>query len=193
MKRRSFWGDALAGWALCVAAGSGSAWAGNPPGHTLSLGQIEQAIAQRFPLTLGVGGLLDLRLLSPRLRLIPALNRIGSAWEIEAGGPALRHRYSGWFDLDFLLRYEPSDRTIRAHQPRVQSLRLAGLPPRPAELIDAYGPLLAEQALQDLVLHQLAARDLALPDALGLEPDTLTVTAQGVVIAFKPKPLRPPT
>lgn len=189
MKRRSFCCSGLAGWALCATAVPGGARAAVPSGHTIGLAQIEQAVAGRFPLTLGVAGLIDIHLQSPRLRLLPAQNRMGSAWEIEAGGPALRHRYSGLFDLDFLLRYEPTDRTIRAHRPRVQSLRLAGLPPRPAELLDAYGPALAEQALQDLVLHQLSARDLALPDSMGLQPDTLTVTAQGLVVGFKAKPL----
>jgi hypothetical protein len=188
MKRRSFCGFALA--ACTLGAAAASAPAAGVPGHTISLAQIEQAVAQRFPLTFGVAGLVDLHLRSPRLRLIPASNRIGSAWDIEASGPALRHRYNGGFDIDFALRYEPADRTIRAHQPRVHALHFPALALRAAELIDAHGILLAEQALHDLVLHQLTARELALPDTMGLEPDTLTVTAQGLVIGFKPKPLR---
>ena len=189
MKRRLFCSSTVVALALGATTTPGPARSAAPGGHTIGLAQIERAVAERFPLTLGVGGLIDLHLEPPRLRLLPAQNRIGSAWDLEAGGPALRHRYRGLFDLDFLLRYEPADRTIRAHQPRVQALRLTGLPSRPAELLDAYGPMLAEQALQDVVLHQLGARELALPDAMGLQPDTLTVTAQGVVIGFKVKPL----
>ena len=45
------------------------------------------------------------------------------------------------------------------------------------------------QSLRELVL-QLRPQDLALPDAMGLEPDSITVTPQGLVIGFVTKPLR---
>jgi hypothetical protein len=72
----------------------------------------------------------------------------------------------------------------------VHLLRLDGLPPRPGEILSTFGPRLAQEALQGLVLHRLEPRDLALPDSMGLAPDTITVTAQGLVIEFKPKPPR---
>ena len=167
-------GTALAAWAT----------ESDLPGYKVSQAQLQEAVARRFPLRYPVGGLLDLHVQAPRLRLLPELNRLGTEMVVEATGPALKRSYTGMFDLDFALRYEPSDQSIRAHQLRVNSLRFDGLAARPSELLDAYGPALAAQALRELVLHQLRPQDLALPDAMGLQPDRITVTPEGLVIGF---------
>ncbi len=163
-----------------------SACAASKPGYTVPIGQLEQAIAGRFPLRYPIGGLLELNLLAPRLRLLPEVNRLGTDVMVEASGPALRRSYSGAFDLDFALRYEAKDRTVRAHQLRVRSLRFPDLPPGPSELLNAYGAILAEQALGEMVLHTLRPQDLALLDPMGLQPGSITVTAAGLAISFVP-------
>ena len=159
------------------------------PSYKVSAGQLQQAIALRFPRRYPVAGLLDLDAQAPSLRFLPEQNRLGAEMAMQAAGPALRRSYSGSFDVDFALRYQASDRSIRAHQLRVNTLRFEGLPPQPSALLAAYGPALAEQTLQDAVLHQLRPQDLALPDGMGLQPDTITVTDKGLVIAFITKPL----
>ena len=183
----------LPAWLLATgAAGPGllGAHAAGPPGYTVSTGQLEQAVAGRFPLRYPVGGLLDLTLMTPRLRLLPELNRLGTEMVVEAAGPALGRRYSGTFDLDFALRYEARDMTVRAHRLRVHALRFPDLPPGPSALLGAYGPALAEQALGEVVLHTLRPQDLALPDAMGLQPGSITVTPRGLAVSFVPTPPR---
>ncbi|WP_332777987.1 DUF1439 domain-containing protein [Polaromonas sp.] len=157
------------------------------PSYTVSSEQLQEAVAQRFPMRYPVAGLLNLDLQAPRLRLLPDVNRLGTEMAVKVAGPALRRSYAGTFDLDFALRYEASDQSIRAHQLRVNSLRFAGLPPGPSELLDAYGPALAEQALQEVILHRLRPQDLMLADGMGLEPGAITVTAKGLVIGFVTK------
>ena len=159
------------------------------PSYTVSAQQLQEAVAQRFPMHYPVSGLLDLTLQTPRLRLIPALNRLGTEMVIDATGPALARSSTGTFDVDFALRYEASDQSIRAYQLRVNSLRLSGLPPGPSALLEAYGPSIAGQTLQEVVVHRLKPQDLMVADGLGLEPGTITVTAKGLVIGFVPKQL----
>lgn len=172
----------LGGAACTVALGGGQ------PGYKVSVEQLQQAVARRFPRRYPVvRGLLDIDVQAPRLRLLPELNRLGTRMAVEAAGPALGRSYGGEFDLDFALRYEASDRTLRAHHLRVNSLRFADLPPGPAELLNAYGPALAQQTLREVVLHQLRPQDLALSDGLGLEPGSITVTDKGLVIGFVAK------
>jgi hypothetical protein len=154
------------------------------PGYLVTTAQLEDALAQRFPLRYQVPGLVELNVARPRLQLLPELNRIASEMAIEASGPALRRSYSGEFDLDFALRYEPSDQSIRAHGLKVQSLRLAGLPPDAASVLQAYAAAMAQQNLPEVVLHRLRPSDLALPDAMGLRPGAITVTREGLRIAF---------
>ncbi len=177
---------------LTLAAAAASllqrAWA--QPSYTVTAEQMREALAKRFPRRYKAGGFLALDMQAPVLRLLPKENRLGADIQLEASGPALPDRHAGLFELDFALRYEASDQSIRAHQLKVNTLRFSGMPPRQAELLTAYGPTLAEQALRDVVLHQLRPQDLMLADGLGLEPGSITVTAKGLLVAFVAKPVR---
>ncbi|SFU70234.1 hypothetical protein SAMN05216350_10431 [Polaromonas sp. YR568] len=159
------------------------------PSYTVTTAQLQDAIAKRFPLRKRAEGILDITVQAPQLRMLTAQNRLGAVMAVEAGGPVLRRAYPGTFDLDFALRYEASDMTIRAHELRVNALQFDGLPPQASMLLGSYGPQLAEQALQGAVLHTLKPQDLALPDSMGVQPSTITVTDKGLVIAFVNKPV----
>lgn len=157
--------------------------------YTVSTEQLQLVVAQRFPLHFPVAGLLTLDVQAPRLRLLPAQNRLVAEMAVAAAGPGLRRSHAGTFDVDFALRYEASDRTLRAHQLRLKNLQFASLQPAASELLNTYGPALAEQSLREVVVHQLRPQDLALADGLGMQPGSITVTDQGLVIGFVTKPL----
>jgi hypothetical protein len=154
------------------------------PSYLITTGQLQEVLAQRFPMRYQVPGLFDLDVAQPQLHLLPELNRVASEMSVGVAGPALRRSYSGEFDLDFSLRYEPSDQTIRAHNLQVHSLRFSGLPANAAAVLDAYSAALARQSLGEVVLHHLRPRDLALADAMGLQPGDITVTPEGLRIGF---------
>lgn len=181
-RRRLLGSLALAAWLPACAS-----TAGGVPRYRISMGQLESALARRFPLRHSLQGLLRLELPAPRLRALPQDNRLGAEFTLTAGGPALRRELQGLLDLDFALRYEPIDRTIRARQPRVNVFQIAGLPREAADSLVAYGPALAEHALHDLVLHQLRPEDLALADTMGLQPGAIHVESAGLVVEFVPK------
>jgi hypothetical protein len=154
------------------------------PRYTVSLAQLQDMVAPRFPRSVPVQGLLNLTLQSPQLRLLPDVNRLGAALAVEAAGPALRRHHSGTLDLEFGLRYEARDRSLRAHQMRLARLEFPTLQPAVTELLNTYGPVLAEQSLGEVVLHTLRPQDTAVFDGLGLQPGPITVTAQGLVVSF---------
>jgi hypothetical protein len=192
MKRRHLLRLATSSLATRLALGAAACAAALPsayaqPSYKVSAAQLQKAVTERFPRTYPLGGLLDVTVLAPQLRLLPDLNRLGTGMMVQAAGPALQRSYTGVFDIDFALRYEASDLSIRAHRLRVNSFHLEGLPPGQSALLGMYGPALAEQALQDVVLHQLSPQDLALPDGMGLQPGSITVTQQGLVIGFVPR------
>ena len=103
--------------ALAVAAASAQA----QPSYSVSSAQLQQAVAGKFPMRYPVGGLLELTLQPPRLRLLPEQNRLGTSMVVDAAGPALSRSGTGNFDVDFALRYEPSDQSIRASPPALVS------------------------------------------------------------------------
>ncbi len=172
---------------LAGAESPGSSDAAGAPRHRIAAAQVRDALAQRFPLRYPVGGLFELAVQLPELRFMAASGRLGAQAAVQAAGPALRRRYPGVLDMDFALRYESTDMTVRAHQIRVVSLQLTGLPPQAGALLDAYVPALARQTWAEVVLHTLRAQDLALPDAMGLRPDRITVHDDGLVVSFAPK------
>jgi hypothetical protein len=192
MHRRFFISAALCApfghpsWASSADAGDPP---GKPPGVSVPTAVLQSSVAQRFPIRYPVQGLLNLDLQPPTLSLLPAQNRLRAAMVVEAAGPALNRSHRGTFDLDFALRYEASDRTLRAHQLRVDRLRFPSLQPGVVELLNTYAPALAEQSLREVVLHRLQPQDLRMADAMGMQPGAITVTDTGLVIGFVLKPL----
>jgi hypothetical protein len=181
---------ALGGPALTLAADAVNGEAPDKPaGYPVSLEQMQQAVAQRFPRRYPVQGLLNLDLQTPRLQLLPEQNRLRAEMPVEAAGPALNRVHQGRFDVEFGLRYEASDRTLRAHDLRLARLDFPTLQPRVVEMLNAYAPMLADQSLKEVVVHELTAKDLAAVDAMGMQPGAITVTRKGLVIALVLKPL----
>ena len=173
---------AMAGVAAALAGAGTGAQA--QPRLVVSARRLQDAVAERFPRRYTVGGLLRLTVDIPFLRLLPELNRVAADMAVNADGPALAAPTTGSFDLDFALRYERSDRSIRAHRLRVRSLRISGLPAPYPDLLDAFREPLARQTFGEVVLHRLSTQDLALAETMGFEPDTITVVADGLVIGF---------
>lgn len=157
------------------------------PHYKVSAARLQAAVAQRFPMRYPVQGLMNLDVQVPQLRLLPALNRMGAEMVVHAAGPALQRSHQGTLEVEFALRYEATDRTLRAHQLRLARLQFPSLQPGVVALLNTYGPALAERTLLEVVLHTLRAQDLALTDTLGMQPGNITVTGEGLTIGFVPK------
>ena len=168
----------MLGAALAAAACSGP----SGPRIVITLDKMQEKLAQRFPRRFPLGGLVELNLQTPRLTLLPERNRINVVLALEASGPALRRVHNGVVEVDFALRYEPADQTLRATELQVHALQIDGLPPQAATLLASLGPQLAQQALREVALYQFKPGDRAVADNLGLQPGRMTVTAQGLVI-----------
>lgn len=157
------------------------------PRFTVTAEQLQQAVATRFPLRYPVAGLLDLALQPPALKLLPAQNRINATMAVEASGQALHRKQAGTLEVEFALRFDVSDRTLRATALRFKRLSFPGLRPEASEMLNLYGEALSEQALLEVALHQLKPQDMAMADALGMQPGSITVTDKGLVIDFVAK------
>ena len=155
------------------------------PHYTISAERLQHALEQRLPRTYyPAAGLLELQVQTPRLTLLPERNQINVKLNLQASGALLNpQRYEGALDVNFGLRYEPSDRTLRATEVRVNTLRLDGLPPQAQRLLKRYGQTLLEQSLSEMPLHQWQPQELAA--GAGWQPESITVTAHGLQVQFK--------
>ena len=154
------------------------------PRYTVSAQQIQLAVDQRFPLRYPVPEVVDLEVQTPRLRLLPAQDRVSVEMVVQAKGPALRRAHQGVLEVDFALRYEASDLSIRAHQLRIGRLQFPSLQPGVVALLNTYAAAMARRTLLELVLHRLEPKDLALADVVGLQPGSIAVTEAGLDISF---------
>ena len=159
------------------------------PHYKVSATQLYEALATRFPVRRGVRGLAEIEVRAPGLLLLPARNKLGATLQVEARGPALQRPLAGELDLVFSLRYEASDQTLRALEPEVLDLRMPDAPADAAQAVRALLPRLTRD-LGEFVLHQFTARELALPDTMGFEPEKITVLEDGLEVGFAPKARR---
>ena len=157
------------------------------PRFVVSKDQLQQVVAKRFPLRYPVAGLLNLEVQAPEIRLLPEQNRLNAVMAVEASGAALSRKQTGTFEVEFALRYEVSDRTLRATALRFKRLSFPGLQPMASEMLNLYGQTLSEKALLEVVLHTLKPQDLGMADGLGMQPGSITVTDKGLVVDFVKK------
>lgn len=154
--------------------------------HKVAAGELYEALAKRFPLRFGVPPLLDVQVSAASLLLHPARNRLGAVLQAELVGPQGAQLPTGEMDIVFALRYEPSDRTLRAHDPQILDVRFPGMLPEAARTLQDLSPGLARR-VGEVVVHRFTPRELALPDTMGLEPRELQVVDDGLVVFFGPK------
>ena len=157
------------------------------PRFAVPLNLLQTEVAKRFPLRYPVAGLVNIDLAAPRLGLLPEQNRMRAQMPVTAAGPGLARSQQGSFTVDFALRYEHSDRSLRAHQLKVYRFRFPGLPPDAVDMLNSYAPSLAEQALREVVLYQLQPKEAAMADLLGLQPGRVSVTEQGLLVELANK------
>ncbi len=152
------------------------------PRITVPKDLLQTEVAKRFPVRYPVAGLVNLDLGAPQLSLLHTQNRLRAEMPVTAAGAAMARTQQGSFTVDFALRYEHSDRSLRAHQLKVYRFRFPNLQPEAVDLLNTYAPALAEQSLREVVLYQLPHKEAAMADLLGLRPGRITVTEQGLLV-----------
>lgn len=158
-----------------------------PSSVNVSQQKLQEMLAKRFPKQYPVAGLLHLDLKLPQLHMRPERNMLNAVIPAQLSGKVLKQSFSGLLDVDFALRYEAADRTLRAYQIKVNQLSMDGLSPALSDMLGTYVSSLAEQAMGQVELYQLQEQDLALVDALAIEPGAITVTENGLTVALVQK------
>ena len=152
----------------------------------LSREQLQAALGQRFPMEQRVADVLDVRLSAPKLSLLPASGRVATELQLDITERLLQSTHPASLALDFGLRFETADRSVRMHSVRVKQLVFTRLAPSYQTLMNRYAPRLAERALDGQVLYQVSTADWNTLQLLGLQPGEFKVTPQGLSLDFRP-------
>jgi len=152
--------------------------------YTIAQDQLQATVAKRFPYQQKLADVLDLKILSPRLALLPDTNRIGTELDLNLRERIGGRTYTGSMALDYGLRFERADNSVRMTGVRVSSVKLHNLPEPFNEAITRHMPRLAEQLLNDYPLHTFSEQDMMLVSGLGFEPGEIKVTPQGLRVTL---------
>ena len=159
--------------------------------HSIVLGEAElQAqLARRFPLQRSLLGSLELELSDPQLRLDAPSQRLATELTLRGSERLSGRSLQGRLALDYALRYEPADASIRLVQPRVTSLQLdpvPGLSARRTETLQRLVLPLAERLLDEMVLYRVPDERLQRLQRAGVRPGALQVTPEGLEVTLEP-------
>jgi hypothetical protein len=173
---------------LCLLL-AGCAGMGVPRSLTLSEAELQAQLSKRFPMQRSLLDTFDLQLSDPRLRVDAPTRRLATELTVRGSDRRSGRSLQGRLALDYALRFEPQDGSIRLVQPRIESLEFdpePGLSARRNEMAQRMGMALAERILDDLVLYRVPEHRLQALKAAGYRPGTLQVTPAGVEITIEP-------
>jgi hypothetical protein len=187
-RRQLFTACALGAGALLVLALPGCASL-RPGPRTVDIpeAKLVEAVTRQFPHNSRLLDLFDVSLTSPRVRLIPAENRIGTQLDFAVGAPLVETRTQrGTLTLSYGLRLEPVDNTVRLTGVRMEGLDLPGMSPAHAARFRRLGTDLVENLLPDLVVYRLKPKDLETAQGWGYQPGGLQVVPGGLQLRLDP-------
>ena len=168
-----------AGWTGCATSG--------PREFTLSERQILAALSERFPANRRVLEVFDVRLASPRLKLLPAEDRLMLGFDLGVQERLLTSRaFKGHLMFSSGLRFDAGDATVRLDRVRRENLSIDGLPSLLASNVNRWGGLLAEELLEGAVVHTVDRAAIDQAARQGLRPGALKVTEGGVRVTLDP-------
>jgi len=153
----------------------------------ISESQLNLLLARQFPMERKVLEVIDLSISNPLIELIPQSNRVGTELDVSALDRLFGSSATGHVKLDFGLRFQPSDHTIRMTQVRVRELTLSSGSNNLRGAAQRLGGLVAENALENLVLYRMKPAQADEMDRLNLVASPITVTPRGLHMTVSPK------
>ena len=153
----------------------------------ISESQLTVLMARQFPMERKVMEVIDLNITNPVLTLIPESNRVGTELDVTAIDRLFGSTALGHVKLDYGLRFQPSDHTIRMTEVRVRELLLSSGSNNLRGDSQRIGGLVAENALENLVLYRMKPAQADEMDRLNLVASPITVTPQGLHMSVSPR------
>lgn len=156
-----------------------------PRSIDISAAQLLDALGRQFPLNLRALDALELMVATPRVRFLPQENRLGTELDLRVGEGWLARAVQGTIGFTYGLRYEPSDRSIRMTDLRVERLE-AGAYSLSQSRGSRLAAALAQQLLRDVTVYRLQPEQVDLLQRLRVQPGPVRVLPQGLAVELRP-------
>ena len=175
---------------VCLVGLTGCAALLGPRTVEVSQAQLQQWIDARFPIDRRLLEVLDVKLASPRLQLRSDRNRIATEFAVSVGDRLFARPHRGTIALEYGLRFEPADNTVRVTDVRIERIEIDGAPAPLQRQLDRLAQQIAEQALNEAPVYTLRPKDVEAVQGRGYRPGDIRVTSAGLAIVLLPEPAR---
>jgi len=157
--------------------------------HTINLSESELTLllARQFPIERKVLDVIDLQVTNPQLRLLPDTNRVATELDFSTLDRLFGTRAQGHLNLDYGLRFNAPDHSIRLSQVRVRELNIQSGAGSLRGAGERLGSLVAEDLLENLPIYKMKPAQAEEMDRLNLVASDIHVTAQGISLTLSPK------
>jgi hypothetical protein len=152
----------------------------------VSQAQLQQAVERRFPIERRYLELLDVTVAAPRVLLRPEANRIATEFEVLVSDRVFHGQHRGTIVLNYGLRFEPSDNSVRLTNVRIDRFDIDGVSALLRQQLDRVGVMLAEQTLNERPIYTLRPKDVEAVQGHGYRPGDIRVTSSGLIISLLP-------
>ncbi|WP_431821653.1 DUF1439 domain-containing protein [Burkholderia sp. F1] len=157
-----------------------------PDHYTFSRGDVQKAVARKFPYQKTVATVLDVSLANPVVGLLPDQNRIAVQLDARFVSPFLRAPVNGKFTVSGQLAYDVPSRSVVLKAPAVDNLTLDGDAQMYAQQIGAAAGMMATQLLTDYPIYTFKPEQLQFA-GVNYEPGTITILTNGIRVAIVEK------
>ncbi|WP_107310906.1 DUF1439 domain-containing protein [Burkholderia metallica] len=157
-----------------------------PDHYTFSRGDVQKAVARKFPYQKTVAQVVDVSLANPAVNLLPDQNRVAVQLDAHFASPFLRAPVSGKFTVSGQLAYDAPTRSVVLRSPAVDSLALDGDAQMYAQQVGAAAGLLATQLLTNYPIYTFKPEQLQFA-GVNYEPGTITILTNGIRVAIVEK------
>ena len=156
----------------------------------ISQAQMQQWVDRQFPLNQRLLDLFDVSVATPRLELRAETNRIATTFDVSVSDRVFKSVNRGTLGLDYAVRFEPADNTVRVSGVRVERFEINGASIVTRGQLERIGSELAQQLLNERVVYTLRPKDVEAVEGRGYRPSELRVTRSGLAITLLPVPPR---
>jgi hypothetical protein len=157
-----------------------------PNHYTFSRGDVQKAVARKFPYERTVAQVVDVSLMNPVVGLLPDQNRIAVRLDAHFASPLLVQPVNGRFTVSGQLAYDAASRSVVLRAPAVDSLTLDGGAQAYTQQIGAAAGVIATQLLTDYPIYTFKPEQLQFA-GVTYEPGTITVLTNGIRVAIVEK------
>ncbi|AOJ67961.1 MULTISPECIES: DUF1439 domain-containing protein [Burkholderia] len=157
-----------------------------PDHYTFSQGDVQRAVARKFPYQKTVAQVIDVALANPVVGLLPDRNRVAVRLDARFGSPFLREPVNGKFTVSGQLAYDAPSRSVVLKAPAVDSVSVDGDAQLYTQQISAAAGLLATQLLTNYPIYTFKPEQLQFA-GVNYEPGTITILTNGIRVAIVEK------